>query len=65
MLEGELGPRRDLVVLNAGAAIYAGGLASSLAQGVEKAATAIDDGQAAGLLRRLIATSGDLAQSTN
>ena len=65
MLEGELGPRRDLVVLNAGAAIYAGGLASSLGQGVEKAATAIDDGQAADLLRRLIATSADLAQSTN
>ncbi len=65
VLDGELGPRRDLVVLNAGAAIYAGGLASSLGQGVEKAATAIDDGQAAELLRRLIATSADLAQSTN
>ena len=58
VLDGEHGPRRDLVVLNAGAAIYVGGLASSLGQGVEKAETAIDDGQAAALLERLVATIG-------
>ena len=38
VLEGESGPRRDLVLLNAGAAIYVGGAAASLAEGVEKAA---------------------------
>ncbi len=65
VLEGERGPRRDLVVLNAGAAIYVGGLASSLGQGVEKAETAIDDGQAAALLERLIATTADLGQATD
>ena len=65
VLEGEQGPRRDLVVLNAGAAIYVGGLASSLAEGVEKAATAIDDGQAAALLERLVATTAGLGQSNN
>jgi anthranilate phosphoribosyltransferase len=64
VLGGEVGPRRDLVVLNAGAAVYVGGLASSLGQGVEKAETAIDDGQAAALLDRLVATSSDLGQAT-
>ena len=52
---GEPGPRRDLVLLNAGAAIYVGGGAESLAAGVEKAAAAIDSGAAAELLERLIA----------
>ncbi len=65
VLEGERGPRRDLVLLNAGAAIYVGGLASSLAQGVEKAATAIDDGQAAALLERLIVTSAEFGKQTD
>jgi anthranilate phosphoribosyltransferase len=57
VLAGEKGPRRDLVLLNAGAAIYVGGLASSLGQGVEKAAAAIDDGAAAALLERLVAAT--------
>jgi anthranilate phosphoribosyltransferase len=62
ILGGEQGPRRDLVVLNAGAAIYVGGLASSLGQGIEKAETAIDDGQSAAVLDRLVATSADLGE---
>src|SRR6187551_836824 len=57
VLAGEQGPRRDLVLLNAGAAIYVGGLAAGLGEGVEKAATAIDDGAARELLDRLVATS--------
>src|SRR5881394_312678 len=61
VLEGEPGPRRDLVLLNAGAAIYVGGLAVSLGEGVEKAATAIDAGAASELLDRLIATTAQLA----
>jgi anthranilate phosphoribosyltransferase len=60
VLEGEPGPPRDLVLLNAGAAIYVGGQASGLAEGVEKAAESIDSGSASALLDRLIATSVDL-----
>lgn len=54
VLAGEAGPRRDLVLLNAGAAIYVGGGAETLAAGVEKAAATIDSGAAAELLGRLI-----------
>jgi anthranilate phosphoribosyltransferase len=60
VLAGEAGPRRDLVVLNAGAAIYAGGLAAGLGEGVEKAAAAIDSGAASDLLDRLVATTAEL-----
>jgi anthranilate phosphoribosyltransferase len=61
VLDGEQGPRRDLVVLNAGAAIFVGGLAGSLGEGVEKAAATIDSGAARELLDRLIATTAALA----
>jgi anthranilate phosphoribosyltransferase len=61
VLEGEQGPRRDLVLLNAGAAIYVGGAAGSLGEGIEKAAAALDSGAARELLDRLIATTAELA----
>jgi anthranilate phosphoribosyltransferase len=57
VLAGETGPRRDLVLLNAGAAIYVGGLAEDLAEGVGKAAESIDSGAAGRLLERLIAAT--------
>jgi anthranilate phosphoribosyltransferase len=57
VFDGESGPRRDLVLLNAGAAIYVGGGADSLGSGVEKAAEAIDSGEAKALLERLIAAT--------
>jgi anthranilate phosphoribosyltransferase len=60
VLAGEAGPRRDLVLLNAGAAIYVGGRAATLAEGVERAAAAIDDGAALKLLERLVATTAEL-----
>jgi anthranilate phosphoribosyltransferase len=61
VLEGEEGPRRDLVLLNAAAAIYVGGLASDLGDGVAAAAAAIDSGAAGNVLERLITatTHGD------
>ena len=59
VLAGEAGPRRDLVLLNAGAAIYVGGLAADLEEGVAKAAGSIDSGAAAAVLERLIAATGD------
>jgi anthranilate phosphoribosyltransferase len=58
VLAGEPGPHRDLVVLNAAAAIYVGGLATDLEQGVAKATEAIDSGAAADVLQRLIAATG-------
>jgi len=54
VLEGERGPRRDLVLLNAGAAIYVGGRADSLAEGVERAAAAIDGGNALKIVDHLV-----------
>lgn len=54
---GEAGPRRDMVLLNAGAAIYVAGRAADLGAGVEQAAAAIDSGAAGELLDRLIATT--------
>jgi len=61
VLAGERGPHRDLVLLNAGAAIYVGGRAASLGEGVEKAAEAVDDGAARELLDRLVAATAALA----
>ena len=57
VLSGESGPRRDLVLLNAGAAIYIGGRAGGLAEGVERAAEAVDSGAGEALLERLIAAT--------
>jgi anthranilate phosphoribosyltransferase len=57
VLGGEPGPRRDLVVLNAGAAIFVGGLAPDIEQGVAKAQESIDSGAAANVLERLIAAT--------
>jgi anthranilate phosphoribosyltransferase len=53
VLKGEEGPARDLVTLNAGAAIAVGGRAETLAEGVERAAEALDSGAAAGVLQTL------------
>jgi anthranilate phosphoribosyltransferase len=57
VLAGEPGPKRDLVVLNAAAAIYVGGLAPDLEAGVARAAEAIDSGAAANVLERLVAAT--------
>lgn len=53
VLNGELGAARDIVLLNAGAAIYVAGLADSLAAGINKAAEVIDQGLALGKLNAL------------
>ncbi|MBT4612288.1 MAG: anthranilate phosphoribosyltransferase [Gemmatimonadetes bacterium] len=57
VLEGEDGPRADVVVLNAAAAIVAGGVAEDLAAGVEAARTSIRSGQARESLTRLCRVS--------
>lgn len=56
---GKPGPARDIVVLNAGAAIYAAGLADSLADGVARAQQVIDTGEAAAKLDALVAVSNN------
>jgi anthranilate phosphoribosyltransferase len=47
------GAKRDIILANAGAAIYVGGEADSLREGAEQAAEAIDSGAAAKTLKRL------------
>ena len=44
VLKGSKGPHRDITALNAGAAIYVSGVASSLKEGIEKAQSVIDQG---------------------
>ena len=46
ILKGEKGPKRNAVLLNSGAALYIGGKADSLADGVKLAAELIDNGKA-------------------
>lgn len=64
MLQGVLanrpGPPRDIVLLNAGAAIYAAGRADSLAEGLSLADAAIASGEASRRLERLVAFTGAL-----
>jgi anthranilate phosphoribosyltransferase len=54
VLDNQPGPALDVVLLNAGAAIYVAGVAKSLVQGVEKARAAIESGAAKAKLRELI-----------
>jgi anthranilate phosphoribosyltransferase len=61
VLDGEPGPRADLVLLNAGAAIYAAGVAADLQAGVEAAREAIASGAARRSLDSYIELSNDLA----
>jgi anthranilate phosphoribosyltransferase len=60
VLAGEPGPARDIVVLNAGAAIYAAGLAANLREGVGRAGEAIDNGTARQRLDALVRFSNEL-----
>ncbi|MEA2123754.1 MAG: anthranilate phosphoribosyltransferase [Solirubrobacteraceae bacterium] len=57
---GETGPRRDLAVLNAGAAIYVAGQAADLADGVRRAQEAIDSGSVRTTLEHLVALTQEL-----
>ena len=57
ILSGGKGPRRDAVLLNAGAALYIAGKAGSMAEGVKLAAALIDSGKAMETLGRIIAVS--------
>ncbi|MDO5388643.1 MAG: anthranilate phosphoribosyltransferase [Clostridia bacterium] len=54
VLNGEKGPKRDIVLMNAGAAIYVGGKASSIEEGIQKAAESIDSKAALNVLNKLV-----------
>ena len=64
LLRGEPGPRRDIVLMNAAAALVAGLRARDLKDGVALGAESIDSGQALSRLERLIALSQRLAESS-
>ena len=61
VLSGDRGPYRDIVLLNAGAALIVAGRAADLKGGAAMAARAIDDGAAAATLAKLIAISNEKA----
>jgi len=61
ILAGERGVRTDLALINAGAAIYAAGVAQTLAEGVRAARAAIEDGRAQGALERYLQASRQYA----
>ena len=57
VLDNEPGAARDIVILNAGAALYAANVADSMKAGIELARKAIDSGAAKGKLAQLVSTT--------
>ena len=57
ILDGEKGAKRDIVVLNAGAAIYIAGKADSIGEGIRLAEESIDSGKANEVLQKLVEMS--------
>lgn len=61
VLDGEPGPRREFVLLNAAAGLVAAGVADDLAAGLEAATASVDDGRAAATLDHLVRVSNEAA----
>ena len=61
VLAGETGPCRDIVLLNAGAAIYVAGVAATLSEAIDRARQAIDSGAAQRTLAALAERTQALA----
>ncbi|HHT9104342.1 MAG TPA: anthranilate phosphoribosyltransferase [Candidatus Wujingus californicus] len=57
VLNGVRGPKRDVVLLNAAAAVIAGGLARNFSEGIKISAQSIDSGNAKKTLEKLVSTS--------
>jgi anthranilate phosphoribosyltransferase len=57
VLDGATGPLRDIVLLNAGAALFVAGHTASVRQGIADASTAIESGRARACLDRLVEVS--------
>jgi anthranilate phosphoribosyltransferase len=64
VLDGHGGPTRDVVLLNAGAALFVSGATGSVREGLARAAAAIDSGRAKQVLQRLAAASQSGAGAT-
>lgn len=61
VLDGAGGAPRDIVVLNAGAALYAANVVPSIAEGIARARSAIDSGAARQRLEQLVTTAHALS----
>jgi anthranilate phosphoribosyltransferase len=61
LLEGEPGPKREVVVLNAGAALEVAGRAADLKEGIALAERSIDSGAAASALQRWVEVSQSIS----
>jgi len=61
ILAGDPGPRRDIVLMNAAAALVVGGRVRDLKEGAELAARSIDSGAARGKLERLVGLTQELS----
>ena len=59
LFEGETGPVRDIVALNAGAALVVADVVPELGDGIAAAITALEDGKAAATLARLVEVSAN------
>ncbi len=60
-LDNESGPARDIVILNAGAALYASGVCADLSTGVTSAAATLESGAAKHKLAEFVAFTNDAA----
>ena len=61
ILDGQTGAPRDIVVLNAGAALFVAGQVADVRAGITRAAAAIDSGAARATLARMVAASQEAA----
>ena len=61
VLDNQPGPARDIVMLNAGVALYAANVAATMAEGVERAREALASGRAAERLTQFVARAQQLA----
>ncbi len=63
VLDGQPGPARDIVLLNAGATLYAANVAASLPDGIARAREALDSGAARAKLDAFVKTTQGLGAS--
>jgi anthranilate phosphoribosyltransferase len=63
VLAGSHGAARDIVLLNAGASLLIAGVAPTIADGIRRAAAALDSGAASGVLQRLTELSHATAEA--